>query len=119
MESVRIVLMHNWSSCVAPRFLTEAIAVPMTSSVMTIQIRSFDSYAGIADTSAPAWLAAFFCESSDFAQTSQLAFGVTELSCQESFDKVPGHHRPHDPATETNDVHVIVLDSLPSRNNDH
>src|SRR5215469_3557813 len=56
-----------------------------------------------------------FFERSNFAQTSQVAFGLAELSREKSFDKVPGHHGSHDAATQTNDVHVIVLDTLPSR----
>jgi hypothetical protein len=44
-----------------------------------------------------------------------VAFGVAELSREKSFDKVPGHHGPHDPAAKTDNVHVIVLDALPSR----
>src|ERR1700723_811564 len=56
-----------------------------------------------------------FFECGDSAHTSQVAFGLAELGCQKSLDKVPGHHGPDDPATETNDVHVIVLDPLPSR----
>jgi hypothetical protein len=44
-----------------------------------------------------------------------VAFGLAELGGQKSFDKVPGQHGPHDPATETNNIHVIVLDPLPSR----
>src|SRR5579872_4547528 len=55
-----------------------------------------------------------FFECSHFTQTSQVAFSLTELRRQERFNKVPGHHGPHDPATQTNDVHVIVLDPLPS-----
>jgi hypothetical protein len=44
-----------------------------------------------------------------------MAFGLAEFSCQKGFDKVPSHHGSHDAASETNDVHVIVLDALPSR----
>src|ERR1035438_7196697 len=57
----------------------------------------------------------FFFKSGNFAQTSEVAVSLAEVSCQKSFEKVPGHHGPHDPATETNNVHVIVLDPLPSR----
>ena len=57
----------------------------------------------------------FFFKSGNFSQTSQVAFSLAEVSCQKSFDKIPGQHGPHDPATETNNVHVIVLDPLPSR----
>ena len=41
--------------------------------------------------------------------------GLAELGGQERLDEVPGHGRPHGPATHTNDVHVIVLDPLPGR----
>jgi hypothetical protein len=44
-----------------------------------------------------------------------MAFGLAEFGCQKSFDEVPSHHGSHDPATQTNNVHVIVLDALPSR----
>jgi hypothetical protein len=44
-----------------------------------------------------------------------VAFRLAEFRCQKSFDKVPSHHGPYDPAPETDNVHVIVLDALPSR----
>ena len=47
--------------------------------------------------------------------TSQVTLGLAEFSGQKSLHKVPGHHGPHDPATQTNNVHMIILDSLPSR----
>src|ERR1700756_1452997 len=48
----------------------------------------------------------------NFAQTAPVALGLTEIGCRESLDQVPCLHRSHDPATHTNNVHVIVLDSL-------
>ncbi|TPW00488.1 MAG: hypothetical protein USCAAHI_00061 [Beijerinckiaceae bacterium] len=53
-------------------------------------------------------------EGGHFAQAAQVPFGLTELIRQERLDEVPGHggsDRPND----TDDVHVIVLHSLPGR----
>src|SRR5262249_26284681 len=54
-------------------------------------------------------------EGSHFAQTPQVPCLMAELGCQKCVDKVPGHHRSHDPSPETDDVHVIILDPLTSR----
>lgn len=44
-----------------------------------------------------------------------MALGLTELSRQKCFDQVPGEGRADSPATQTNNVHVIVFDPLPGR----
>ena len=40
---------------------------------------------------------------------------LAELGLKKGFDKVPGHHGSHDPATQTDNVHVVILDSLSRR----
>jgi hypothetical protein len=52
---------------------------------------------------------------SNFAQAAQVAFGLAELGRQEGLDQVPGGGRPHNATAQTNNVHVIILDSLPGR----
>jgi hypothetical protein len=54
-------------------------------------------------------------ECSDFAQASQMTLRLTELGSQEGLDKVPSEHRACDSATQTDDVHVIILHPLPGR----
>jgi len=87
----------------------------MTSSVVSIQIRSLGSYAGIAEASAPTSRAAFFSSAATLLRRLRWRSAWAELSCQKSFDKVPSFLVPDTPTTETNNVHVIVLDPLPSR----
>jgi hypothetical protein len=50
-----------------------------------------------------------------FAQAAQVSLSIAEPGCQECLDKVPGDGRSHGPAAHTDNVHVIVLDSLPRR----
>jgi hypothetical protein len=59
-------------------------------------------------------MALFFYES-HFFQAPQMTLGLAELSGQESLDKIPSDGGPHGSATHAKDVHVIVLDPLPSR----
>ena len=47
-----------------------------------------------------------------FAQTTQVARSLAELSPKESLDEVPGHEGPNGSRAHTNDVHVVVLDPL-------
>src|SRR5262245_3982720 len=51
---------------------------------------------------------------SHFAQAPQVALGVAERSGEERLDEVPGDGGSYGPAAHTQDVHVIVLDPLPS-----
>ena len=43
-----------------------------------------------------------------------MPFSLTEPGRQERLDEIPSHRRAHRPATRANNVHVIVLDPLPS-----
>ena len=45
----------------------------------------------------------------------KVSLGLTELGGQECLDEVPGHGRSDGAASQTEDVHVIVLDPLPGR----
>src|ERR1700740_866984 len=56
-----------------------------------------------------------FLECSNFAQASQVAIRLAEFSCKKVCDMAPAKHGSYGPPTETNIVHVVVLDSLPSR----
>ena len=40
---------------------------------------------------------------------------MTEFGGQEGLDEVPSHCRSHCPAAHAEDIHVVVLDSLPGR----
>jgi hypothetical protein len=44
-----------------------------------------------------------------------MPLGLAEPGSQKCLDQVPGYGRSHGPAAHANDVHVIVLDALPSR----
>jgi hypothetical protein len=63
----------------------------------------------------PDFTSGFSFKFSNFAQTSQVVIRLAEFGCEKGLNKVPGDHGPYDPATQTNNVHVIVLDTLPSR----
>jgi hypothetical protein len=44
-----------------------------------------------------------------------MSVGLTELGGQEGLDEVPSHRRSNCPAAHTEDIHVVVLNSLPGR----
>jgi hypothetical protein len=54
-------------------------------------------------------------ERSYFAEASQVPVRLTEPGIQKCLDQVPGNGGSHGAAAHTNDVHVIVLDTLPGR----
>src|SRR6266436_4505124 len=54
-------------------------------------------------------------QGSHLAQPAQMSFGLTELSSQKGLDEIPSHSRSYRSATHAEDVHMIVLDSLPGR----
>src|SRR5262245_43637000 len=47
------------------------------------------------------------------AQAAQVSLRPAELGREERLHEVPGHRRPLGPTAETQNVHVVVLDSLP------
>src|SRR5215831_9126488 len=51
----------------------------------------------------------------DFAQAPQMAFALTELSREERLEEIPGGLRANHATTQTDDVHMIVLDPLSRR----
>ena len=42
-----------------------------------------------------------------------MPLGLTEFGRQESLDEIPGYGRSHGPAAHTDNVHVVVLYTLP------
>ena len=40
--------------------------------------------------------------------------GLTKFGCQKRLNEIPGDGWSYSPATHTKNVHVIVLDTLPS-----
>src|SRR4030095_14831676 len=46
---------------------------------------------------------------------ARVPFGLTELSCQESLNKVPGQRRSYRAAAHANNIHVIIFYPLTSR----
>src|SRR5208282_6197620 len=50
-----------------------------------------------------------------FTKAPQVPLCLAELGCKERLDQVPGHGRSHCPAAHTEDIHVIVLDTLSGR----
>src|SRR6516162_900131 len=49
------------------------------------------------------------------AQTAEVALCPTELTDEKRLNKIPGHGGPNGPAAHTNDIHVIILNPLLSR----
>src|SRR5271165_5041136 len=60
-------------------------------------------------------LASYRFQRSHLLQAAQMSFGLTELGGEEGLNKVPRHRRSHGPATQAEDVHVIVLHPLAGR----
>src|SRR5260370_2937038 len=54
-------------------------------------------------------------ERSHLAQPADVAFFLGELGSQESIHQFSGDNKAHHPAADTEDVHIVVLDSLVSR----
>src|SRR5215510_9319889 len=50
----------------------------------------------------------------DFAKASQMAVSLAELSRKKSLDQIPSGFWTNDATTQTEDVHVVILDSLSS-----
>src|ERR1700720_2324657 len=56
-----------------------------------------------------------YFERSHLAKPAYVPLALAELGCQERIHQVSGDFRSHHPAAHTEDVHVVVLDSLVSR----
>src|SRR5215813_6331775 len=50
----------------------------------------------------------------DFAKPSQMAFSLAEVSLQKRLDQIPRGFWTNNATTQTEDVHVVILDSLSS-----
>ena len=66
-------------------------------------------------SSAPPVAGRLRSQRSHSAETSHVALRLTEPGRQECLDEIPSYGRPHRSAAHANDVHMIVLDPLPSR----
>jgi hypothetical protein len=60
-----------------------------------------------------AYLSCF--QGAHLAQTTHVPLSIAEFGCQECFNEIPSNRRSHSPAAHTDNVHVIVLDSLLGR----
>ena len=60
-------------------------------------------------TSAPR---SFHFQQGDFAKPAQVSFGAAVFGGQEGLYEIPSNRRPHGPAAQTKDIHVVILDSL-------
>jgi hypothetical protein len=49
---------------------------------------------------------------SDFSEPSQMALSLTILGCQKSLDQLPRSCRTYNTTTQTNNVHVVIFNSL-------
>src|SRR4030081_184897 len=87
MESVRMVLIDNWSSLVS-----------VIGSATVVTLIGVSSSVGVPGR----------------PPCSGGARGVAELGGQERLHEIPGHAWTHRAATDADDVHVVVLDALPS-----
>ena len=54
-------------------------------------------------------------ERRDFCQSAKMPVSLAELGMQERVDEIPRHRRSDRSAAHAEHIHVIVLDSLPSR----
>jgi hypothetical protein len=50
---------------------------------------------------------------SDLAQPAKMPLGPAEISSRERIDEISRYSRPHNPAAHTDDVHIVVFNSLP------
>jgi hypothetical protein len=50
---------------------------------------------------------------SDPTQPDKMPLGPAEIGSQECIDEIFRHSRPHYPAAHTDDVHIVVFNSLP------
>src|SRR6185436_8561208 len=88
IERVRMVLTDNWSSSAAVRAgATVVVVIGSSSWVGGPGPLPWPGGAGVA--------------------------GVAELGGEERPHEVPGHAGSHRTAADTDDVHVVILDSLP------
>jgi hypothetical protein len=44
-----------------------------------------------------------------------VAFGRTELACEKGLNQIPGHGWAHGPTAHTDDIHVVILNTLLGR----
>src|SRR5262245_5580534 len=101
MESVRMVLIASRAmSCSAPRVMLIGLSCQAAEPLLVLASRG----------GAGRWC----FQRGHLAQATQVPLGSTELGPEERLNQVPGHRRALGPAAETQNVHVIVLDSLPS-----
>jgi hypothetical protein len=54
-------------------------------------------------------------ERSHFTQPAKMPLSLAELRCHERVDQVSSHSRSNGPTAHTDDVHVVVLDTLLGR----
>src|SRR5215467_2975636 len=95
IESVRMVLIHSWSSAVSISGSADCVKpIVLSSGLLTGGLRFEGSY---------------------LAETPQMTLRFTEICRQKSLDEIPGYGRSHGPAAHTNNVHVVVLYALPCR----
>src|SRR6516225_1164400 len=88
-----MVLIHSWSS--AAPVIGPATCIELIVSLLCL----------LAD--------GLRLEGSDLSESAQMPLGLTEPGRQERLDEIPGYGSPHGPATDTDNVHVIVLYALP------
>jgi hypothetical protein len=51
---------------------------------------------------------------SDLTQSAKMPLGSAELGSQERIDEISRHGRGHNPAAHTDNVQIVVLNSLPA-----
>src|SRR5439155_18141808 len=55
----------------------------------------------------------FRLECRHLAQAAEMARGLAEPGRQKRLNEVPSQQRPHGPGSHTDDIHVVILDTLP------
>src|SRR5262249_54532501 len=82
-----------------------------TASIDRVRIVLIDSWS----SSSLVIVSPSFLQRRDLAEAPEVSLRPAAVGRQERLDEVPGHGRADGSAAHAEDVHVIVLDSLPSR----
>src|SRR6266481_556452 len=81
-----------------------------TASIERVRIVLIDSWSSCSFVIA----SPSFVQRRHLAEAPEVSLGPAALGRQERLDEVPGHRRADGSTAHAQDVHVIVLDSLPS-----
>ena len=81
---------------------------PFPSSASTMPTRAFRPDPALSFLCVSSWF-----ERGDLAEAAQVPLGLAEFGREERLDEIPSELNAHHPPAHAEDVHVIVLDTLP------